>query len=1415
MKGWRSSGFWWCSLRGSLLLLCVFGTSEVEAQAQQYAWVATFGYYGGCAPSGQNPGATFYSLAQFEATVQPLILMCYTDPSVGQVVDSISWAGGCFGQSNNFVPDPPTASSQGGYWCASVHDHNNYGGPFGATVQLLLNSTACGGSGQASCPLPTPDRNFGNPECLSTGGCGLGNPINTSTGNKFQHEIDYAGTDPYPLKFHRYYNSAGPGDGTIGARWTHSFSRSLVLQTSTEVKLLRDDGLALYFTQCGTAWCVAPDEVGTLTQRVTSGQTTGWTYVDETDILESYSAAGQLLSETARGGVTHTLGYDQSGRLTTITDSFGRMLTVTYDSSSRIQQVKDPSGGTIAYSYDTSQNLSTVTYQDQSVRTYFYNETGLVGSGAAPNLLTGIQDEATQRYATFAYDSQSRAVQSQHAGGADSVQVTYNSGGTASILDAAGANNTFTFSSVLSRNHLSSLTGGACAECGLNQSYTYDANGNVASKTDFRNNATTYTYDLTRNLEKSRTEASGTSVARTITTQWNANYRLPSLITEATRTTGFTYDSAGNALTKTITDTTVTPNASRTWTYTYDSYGRMLTAKGPRTDVNSTTTYTYYTCTTGYQCGQVQTVTDAVGNVTTYNTYNAHGEPLTTTDPNGVVATLTYDTRLRLTSRQVGTETTTFSYYPTGLLKQVTLPDSSYVLYTFDDAHRLTQISDGAGNAIKYTLDAMGNRTAENRYDPSNTLHYTHSRVINTLNELYQDVNAAGTAAVTTTFGYDTNGNQTSIAAPLSRNTANAYDALNRLTQLTDPASGITKFGYDAEDDLLSVIDPRNLTTSYQYNGFGDLTQQVSPDTSTTSNTYDSGGNLATSTDARSAVATYSYDAANRVSAVAYSNGGVTDQTISFTYDAGTYGKGHLTGASDANHSMAWTYDALGRVTNKSQTVAGKTKSVGYAYTNGDLTTLTTPSGQSVVYGYNSNHQVTSISVNGTTLLSAVTYEPFGALNGWTWGNGTTVSRTYDTDQKVSQISSAGVKGYTYDNAFRITGITDTSLGQANWTFGYDLLDRITSAARVNVTRGWTYDANGNRLTETGTNASTYTISATNNQITSISGSLSRTYSYDAAGNVQGWTGVTGSYNNRGRLITMTNSSTGETSNFTYNALGLMIEDASGSFGTVLIWYDEAGHLLGEYNPDGTVNQETIWLGDIPVATLRANGSSVSTYYVHSDHLNAPRQVTRPTDGLQMWRWTFDPFFGGDNTNPQGAGIFPYRLRLPGQAVESPAALRPNGFRDYDPAVGRYVESDPIGLKGGINTYAYVDDNPLDGVDPTGRVKIHGNWCGPDWTGGFKAEFNQLTPNQRRNVAPPIDPVDAACEKHDKCYGRCRDNYPCSPSDRSRCFLDCDLTLYAVVYSQGFSGYVVGTAMARGGNRNPGPNAKDCPNCKQ
>jgi len=301
----------------------------------------------------------------------------------------------------------------------------------------------------------------------------------------------------------------------------------------------------------------------------------------------------------------------------------------------------------------------------------------------------------------------------------------------------------------------------------------------------------------------------------------------------------------------------------------------------------------------------------------------------------------------------------------------------------------------------------------------------------------------------------------------------------------------------------------------------------------------------------------------------------------------------------------------------------------------------------------------------------------------------------------------SGQHSFGYDDAFRIIATNDLSVSANSWSLGYDSLDRLNSATSTGTTIGYSYDANGNRLTQTGTSASSYTVSGSSNELSSVSGALSRSYSYDAAGNSLSTGATVHTYNNRGRMVTARLSGAGGDTTYIYNALGQRVKKSGGGAATTLFMYDEAGHLVGEYDASGSLIEETVWLGDIPVATLRPNGAGVDLFYVHTDQLNTPRKVTDVSNQLR-WNWDPTPFGeGAPNENPASLGQFKYNLRFPGQYFDGETNLNYNYFRDYDPAVGRYVESDPIGLIAGVNTYGYVGQNPLIFVDSLGLCWIY------------------------------------------------------------------------------------------------------------
>lgn len=601
--------------------------------------------------------------------------------------------------------------------------------------------------------------------------------------------------------------------------------------------------------------------------------------------------------------------------------------------------------------------------------------------------------------------------------------------------------------------------------------------------------------------------------------------------------------------------------------------------------------------------------------------------------------------------------------------------------------------------------------------------------------------------AQTTSFQYDARGNVTGITDGRGKVWTQSYDALSRMTQQVQPPpvsgqpSPTIGIGYNSLDAVTSVTDPRSLVTTYTVDGLGNRTSLTSPDTGTTGRTFDAAGNVLTQTDARGKTTTYTYDALNRLTKADYPTG--TDTV--YEYDGGASppanSNGRLTGITDEAGTTAFTYNGFGEVLTRTQTVSTKVRTVTYTYgtsgtATGKITSITYPSANRINFSYDAAGRITGITLNPTntngsgtntgstvTLLSAIDYAPFGAATNWTWGNAATYSRSFDLSGRLVTYplgdgSQAGlVRTVTYDAASRITGYTHVNgsgVAQPSFdqTFGYDDLNRLTGWTTASSSQGYGYDRTGNRTTLTiGGSNYTYTTASTSNRLTSTSGPApAKTNTYDAAGNLTGNGTATFAYSDRGRMASATVGA--NTVTYLYNGLGQRVKKAGPMVvvptGAIYYAYDEAGHLIGQYDTDLKVLQEMVYLGDTPVALIKqtTSGSTVTTtvFYVYADQIDTPRVITRTSDNKMVWRWDgADPFgAAAADENPASLGAFGNDQRFPGQWYDKETNLHYNWFRDHDPQIGRYVQSDPIGLAGGINTYAYVGNLPTSQIDPSG-----------------------------------------------------------------------------------------------------------------
>ena len=774
----------------------------------------------------------------------------------------------------------------------------------------------------------------------------------------------------------------------------------------------------------------------------------------------------------------------------------------------------------------------------------------------------------------------------------------------------------------------------------------------------------------------------------------------------------------------------------REWRYENDAQGNRILEDGPRTDVEDITRYEYD------DKKQLTKTINALGHTTELKDHNSNGSPQTLIDANGTVTTMTYEDftgrLLSVTQKsKSGDIVTRFTYDNVGQVTQITLPNSSVIKYEYSPARYLMAMENSLGERIEYEYDNAGNQTKQTVKSATGEIVGQQSWVFDELSRLLRSV---GANEQTTQNEYDVNDNLIGFTNPNENKTTNGFDALNRITQTTNALAGVSKLEYNHRDQVTKATDPKGTITQYEYDNFGRLTKQISPDSGTTTYEHDLADNITKRTDANGEVTEYTYDALNRLTKKAFPS--AAELNIEYLYDDTTDGHpgvGLLTGVKDAKGVIAYQYDDRGNIVNLSRDISTSSsqrvqQSIGYQYNiSNQLTQVTYPSNLKINYLRSNVGQITGVTAqwgSGETaqtieITKDITNQAFGPITSLTWGNGYTLARQFDLDGQLTQQTIEGLQqlNYKYDPNGNITEIAQSPTDKRE--FKYDELDRLFQEIEGQKTTEYSYDAVGNRLSKKETLADmvspqeqTYAENS-NRLATSFTGPIS----FNNAGNItsNGILNFEYAANNR---LSKVKEGENLLASYQYNAIGERIQK------TIHYGADQPIHWVYTYNESGQILAETkysktwqkqltrqyVWLGSLPLAMVEqtANGTDFNTpqvTYLHSDHLNTPRLATNQQKQT-LWSWKSDAFgVGNTNEDVDGNGQKTVvALRFPGQIYDKESGFHYNYFRNYDPNLGRYIESDPIGLEGGLNTYAYVEGNPLYWIDPLGLAKKNGGF---------------------------------------------------------------------------------------------------------
>ncbi|QQQ01265.1 RHS repeat-associated core domain-containing protein [Lysobacter enzymogenes] len=1181
-------------------------------------------------------------------------------------------------------------------------------------------------------------------------------------------DLDAAGSNGL-LEFNRYYNSGWEAKRvSLGRGWSHSFSSRIFDKGDGLYELALDDGRIHYLTlrPDGTVVVVAPDGGSVTSFSGPDGRR--FKHVSPEGYTDTFNAAGRLVQRefsvgtltfqyngsklsrvTDEQGRAITLEYRSDGYLDVVAQADGNRVTYSYVDASTAPDDKllysVSGGGGFGHYYIYTNRLLTKTLDanGQEKARFSYDSRG--------------QAETTQtaggveRKVTYPTNPSFMEVFEDNVRVALIERTTVNGEDRPTSYSSAMCKNTLNLKSL--SYHPDGTVKQIGGFDGSRTVFERDPKGRVTKTTYLDANVISPTalktvetdwYPNYEQLSARRTyDAQGTMV---LEERWDVNVR-GQVTLESAR------DPIRNEVRSSATTYCEQPQVDAG---TCPKVGLVLSVDGPRTDVSDVTRFEYYasdaaTCATApitceYRKGDLRRVIDAAGNTNEVVRYDGAGRVARTRDTNGLITDLEYHpqgwpaavkVRGPDDSRETDDLITRLEYEATGAVKKVRLPDGSFGEYKYGAQHLLTDIIDQDGNRIRYTLNKFGDREKQEILRADGTVLAKSSAVYDRLGQLQSVTDAYGRI---TRYGM-ANGKLHQYRDALwnanatywRRGKLYTYDGLGQLKQEREFSGQFnlpvdTLYEYDALGQLTKVTDPKGLDTVYTRNALGDLLQLTSPDTGASTSTYDAAGNLKTATDAKGVVRRYGTDALGRMVSTQYGDNRTLDVTLTYDVTPTICGaderasRGRLSEMVDASGSTRYCYDRFGRVTRKQQTISGTAFTLRYGYTAaGQLGTMTYPDGTVVDYGYSAVGKLTTVGVTvpgraREIVLQNATYYPFGPLAGWTYGNGRSLVRTYNQNYQpgiVQDAAPGGLSiGYEFDEVGNLKAVRKGDQADPPVRrYEYDQLSRLLTTkdgSTNSILQSYTYDLTGNRDSiTTGGRKTDYTYEDTSHRLTKV-GTVAR--SYDTLGNTTSIGGLQKEfdYDETGRMVGVKSLST-PLMQYAYDGKGQQVRRYLGASTSSFAIYGESGQWIGEYDATGKPKQQVIWLGSLPVALLQTDAANTALHYIEADALGTPRVVIAPNRNVAVWKWDVEgESFGNSppNQDPDQDGTaLVFNMRFPGQQFDVVSGTHYNLHRDYDPSTGRYLQSDPIGLLAGFNTYSYVSSSPLIWSDPTGLLQ--------------------------------------------------------------------------------------------------------------